>query len=110
MKALGSIILSLLIKLCAFYGSLRVVVQFCFSNRSQNYRARLIIPLWQLRSKDVGFFDYGGVAEEVGGFGHEGGGDAAGEMGLAAGFIGEDVEDAEGGWAEANGKPCGGVQ
>jgi len=38
---------------------------------------------------------------------HEGFGDGAGEVSLAAGFVFEGVEDGEGGGAEAEGEPDG---
>src|SRR5262245_59521115 len=59
----------------------------------------------QLRRQHVDLLDRGRLGEEVAGFSHEGRGDAAGEVGLAAGLVGEGVEDAEGRGPQAEGEP-----
>jgi hypothetical protein len=49
----------------------------------------------RLGGKDFDFFDLRRIGKKLTGFGHQRLGDRAVEMGVAAGFIGEGVEDAE---------------
>src|SRR5881394_1890271 len=62
-----------------------------------------------LRGEEVDLFDFRSFGEELGGLRHQRGGDAAVEVRLAAALGLERVEDPEGGGAEAQRVPDGGL-
>jgi hypothetical protein len=57
-----------------------------------------------LRSQNIHHFDVGWASPQVG-VRAQGGGYLAGEMGFAAGFVGESVENTEGRWAQTQSVP-----
>ena len=64
--------------------------------------------LLELAREDVHLLDLRRLAQQLIGLLHQRGGDGSGEVRLATGFVGEDVEDTEGCWGDADREPRGG--
>src|SRR6185295_3021416 len=62
---------------------------------------------WQFRRQHVHLLDRRRLREELASLGHQCGGDAAGQVGLASGLVGEGVEDAERARSELDREPGG---